>query len=63
MTYEALSNWVIPMLLATLVAVLGWMAINLNDIAKSLAVIVTRVDNHENRIRELEDLAPRRAAH
>lgn len=38
----------------SLVGVLGWIAISINKMSELLAVVVFRVDNHENRITGLE---------
>ncbi len=54
--YEKLSQWLIPFLLATLVAVLGWMGGNIASISNSLAVAVSRIESHEQRITNLEVL-------
>lgn len=48
-------SWVVAVLMSVMVAILGWMAQNIHSISKSLAVVVYRVDNHEERIDALEN--------
>lgn len=48
------EHWIIPALLSTLIAILAWMAMSIQDIGKSLAVAVTKIDEHERRITNLE---------
>lgn len=47
-------SWIVPVLMSVMVGILGWMAQNIHSISKSLAVVVYRVDNHEERIDALE---------
>ena len=49
-----LFEWLIPALLAALIGVLGWMAINIQDMSRSLAIAVTKIDEHERRLLKLE---------
>lgn len=58
---EDVLNWLIPSLLTAVLAVLGWMAISMNNISTSLAVVVHQVhsltdgqNDHETRIKFLE---------
>lgn len=47
-------SWAITILMSVMVGILGWMAQNIHSISKSLAVVVYRVDDHEERIDALE---------
>jgi hypothetical protein len=47
----------IPTFLAALLTVLGWIAININDMSKSLAIAVLKIDDHEKRIVIMEKKA------
>jgi hypothetical protein len=47
-------SWLVPAFLAALLAILGWMAVSMNNISTALGVVVYRVDNHEIRIDQLE---------
>lgn len=47
-------NWLMPALMSATLAVLGWMAININRISENLAVAVYKIDDHEKRIDVLE---------
>lgn len=49
-------NWIMPALLSATLAVLGWMAVNINRISENLAVAVYKIDDHEKRIDVLEVL-------
>lgn len=40
----------------SLLGILGWIAVSINDMSKNLAVVVFRIDNHEDRIKTLEDV-------
>lgn len=51
------NETLVPILLGLLIAVLGWMASNIHDIAKSLAQVVSKVDDHGRRLERLEEAA------
>lgn len=55
-THQKLTEWLIPSLLGVLIAILGWMALTLTDISRSLAVAVTRIDELERRVANVETL-------
>ena len=55
-THEKLNEWLVPGLLAVLVAVLSWMAVTLNDISRNLAVATVRIEDHDRRLANLEAL-------
>ena len=47
-------DWLMPGLLSATLAVLGWMAVNINRISENLAVAIYKVDDHKKRIDYLE---------
>lgn len=47
-TDKRLSDYVVPSLLAALIAVLGWIGLTLMDMNKTLAVAVFRIDVVDN---------------
>lgn len=51
---KKLLDWLMPVLLSATLAVLGWMAVNINRISENLAVAVYKIDDHEKRIDVLE---------
>lgn len=51
---EELLSWLIPPFMAALLGILGWIAVNINDMSKSLALVVYRIDDHEKRIDYIE---------
>ena len=54
LTHGKLLDWLIPAFLSAILAILGWMAVSLQDINRSLAVAVTKIDDHERRLQLLE---------
>lgn len=57
LSHEKILDWVIPTFLAALLTVLGWIAININEMSKSLAIAVLKIDDHEKRIVIMEKKA------
>ena len=51
---KKMLDWLMPALLSATLAVLGWMAININRISENLAVAVYKIDDHEKRLDYLE---------
>jgi hypothetical protein len=47
-------SWLIPSFLAALLGILGWIGVNINEMSKSLALVVYRIDDHEKRIDYIE---------
>lgn len=54
-SYETLTMWLIPALLSGILGTLAWMGSSISDMNKSLAVAVSKIDDHERRIQRLED--------
>jgi hypothetical protein len=48
--YQKFLEWIVPWLLGAVLAVLFWIGQNIQDMSKTLAVAVTRVDGHEKRL-------------
>ncbi len=55
-SHKEAAGWLIPVMLAALLGVLGWMATNIAEISKTMSVAVTRVEDHERRLANLETL-------
>jgi len=53
-TNERVIGWLIPSLLSTTLAVLGWIGININRISEDLAVMTYRLESNTKRIDFLE---------
>jgi len=62
---ERINDWIVPILLAAMLALLSWMALTLQSLSQTLAVSVFRLDSmvtverehhddHERRIETLE---------
>lgn len=51
---ENVLSWLVPPFMAALLGILGWIAVNINDMSKSLALVVYRIDDHEKRIDYIE---------
>lgn len=49
-------NRLIETMMAVGLAVLSWMALNIHDMSKSLAVFGVRIEDHDRRILNLESL-------
>jgi len=49
-----LPEWLIPMLLSVLIAILSWLANSVHDMAGTLAVAVSEIQSHDRRISRLE---------
>lgn len=52
--YEKLGDWLVPAFLGMAIVQLQNIATEIKKISVSLAVAVTRVDAHEQRLKELE---------
>lgn len=55
-TDRRVTGWLIPALLMTLIGILGWMALTLQDMSRTLAVAAYQIQDHERRIENLETL-------
>lgn len=53
--YQKLSDWLVPLLIGAAIAQLRAIASEMKEISKSLAVAITKVDAHEQRIQRLEE--------
>lgn len=51
---HAVVTWVIPSLMSAILAVVGWMALSINRLSESLAVMVYRVESQAGEMRESE---------
>lgn len=49
---ETILNWLVPPFMAALVAILSWMAINIQEIK----VTIYRVDTHEQRLNDHDQI-------
>lgn len=52
--YQKLSDWLVPVLIGAAIAQLRAIAGEMKEISKALAVAITKVDAHEQRIQRLE---------
>lgn len=48
-------EWLLAALLSVLIGILGWIGSTLHEMSNSLAVAVTKIDDHERRLNSLED--------
>jgi hypothetical protein len=55
LSYQAIVSWLIPALLSAILGVLAWMGSSIHDMSTTLAVAVSKIDDHERRIELLED--------
>lgn len=55
-TWEKVGTVLVPALLTILIGVLSWMAANIAEINRTLAVAVQRVDELDRRVSNLETL-------
>lgn len=46
--------WLIPFLLSAMVGIMMWMGSNISDMSRTLAVAVSKIDDHERRIQRIE---------
>jgi hypothetical protein len=53
--YQKLSDWLVPVLIGAAIAQLRSIASEMREISKALAVAITKVDAHEQRIQRLEE--------
>lgn len=53
-TYEHVVLWLVPALLSGILGVLGWMGHSISDMSKTLAVAVSKIEDHERRLQILE---------
>lgn len=53
-SHAKLLDWLLPVLLTAVLGVLAWMGQNIADMSKSLAVAVSKIDDHERRLGDLE---------
>lgn len=56
MNEQRALSFLIPCLLSLTIGILSWMALNVNRISETLAVMVYKSENHEKRIEFLESL-------
>ena len=52
---DAITVWLIPILMSSLLGVLSYMAVSLKEISSTLAVAVSRVDGLDVRVTRLEN--------
>lgn len=50
---ESVITWVIPGLMSATLALVGWMAININRMSENLAVVAFRVDAQSSYVKDL----------
>lgn len=53
--YKTFAQWLIPPVLAFAIHYLSQISKRLTEIAQSLAVVVSKIDEHDRRISRLED--------
>lgn len=53
-TYEKLADWLVPVLLAAAVYSLGEIRKEIAAMGTSIAVVATKIDEHEKRLTKLE---------
>jgi hypothetical protein len=60
--YKDMVAWIVPAMLVWAIHYLAEIAKSLSQIKTSLAVVVTKIENHEHRIARLEDRLEKREA-
>ncbi len=53
-SYAMILAWLVPVLMSAMLGILAWMGTSVSDISKTLAVAVSKIDDHERRIQFLE---------
>jgi hypothetical protein len=53
---QTLPDWAMPLMFGTLISVLAWIAVTLQSMSNTLAVAVTKVEDHDRRLSNLETL-------
>lgn len=56
LTPNRVLDWLIPALLVAALGLLGWMGETLSQISRTLAVAVSKIDDHERRILNIEGI-------
>lgn len=52
--HDQILAYVLPTFLGTLITVVGWIAINTHEIAKSVAVAIRELESQDSRLERLE---------
>lgn len=55
LSHRSIVDWLLPWLLGAVLAILSWIGANIHEMTKTLAVAVTRVDGHEERLKNGEE--------
>lgn len=53
---QTLPDWAMPLMFGTLISILAWIAVTLQSMSNTLAVAVTKVEDHDRRLSNLETL-------
>jgi hypothetical protein len=53
---QAMPDWAMPLMFGTLISILAWIAVTLQSMSNTLAVAVTKVEDHDRRLSNLETL-------
>lgn len=53
---QTLPEWAMPLMFGTLISILAWIAVTLQSMSNTLAVAVTKVEDHDRRLSNLEQL-------
>lgn len=53
---QTLPEWAMPLMFGTLISILAWIAVTLQSMSNTLAVAVTKVEDHDRRLSNLETL-------
>jgi len=56
LTQRSVAQAVVPCLLALASAFLGWIGVNIQELTKTVAVAVARIEDHDRRLSNLETL-------
>ena len=60
MTYQKLAEWIIPVMLGLTVWTLQQISLEISKLNQSMAVAITKIENHEFRLGKLETVPQRR---
>lgn len=59
-SHAKMLDWLLPVLLTAVLGVLAWMGQNISDMSRYLAVAVSKIDDHERRLGNIEGVIFRR---